>query len=332
MMVLIAIVLLLIVPGPSFAEEPAQVAIESSPDPDFEARYCAFLSANRFGDNVASYRWTKLIVGIEDGRPAAVLSEIHRDAFALMKRVDAGRAEADFAQCNARLVRLEAEAQKPRGTAASATKPPSAPPAASEVPKPPPLPPAASEVPKPPPLPPGGSYLPPPKPLVMSDDGVLREPPSTRTGEDAFECRQSKIVPVAVCYDTSFWTETTAPQEAIEAVYRSANDGIQFALATSTRVRDMGVMRDELFERLEATASGGRHGLKIAADRSITLDGHPWRYLEYSVNVGGVMRHMVNVYTSIMDAGTAQVLFSPDDIDAYRPEIDEIISRIEMRD
>ena len=43
-----------------------------------------------------------------------------------------------------------------------------------------------------------------------------------------------------------------------------------------------------------------------------------------------MMQHHVNVFTSFDGVGSAQIIFTPSDTDAYRPEIDEIISQIRM--
>ena len=152
--------LALLAPALACAQEPAQVASDVNTDPNFEARYCSFLSASRFEDNVANYRWYKIIVTLEEGRSSALLSDISRDAFALAQQAGSAKAKEDFERCNARLAVIEAQAQQAQVAAASA-------PASS------------GAVPPMPALPPGGSTAPPLiKPqnrLVLGADGQTLE-------------------------------------------------------------------------------------------------------------------------------------------------------------
>lgn len=112
------------------AQTPEQVAREINPDPNFEARYCAFLSSNTFQDHAASLRWAEITIGLEQGRSFEVRSEISRDAFALMQQADSQKSQADYKKCNARLAVIEAEA-KQASTLASSSNARTSPPAAS---------------------------------------------------------------------------------------------------------------------------------------------------------------------------------------------------------
>jgi len=121
MKVCLRIALALFVPALACAQSPEQVARDVNPDPNFEARYCAFLSANKFSDHTANLRWANVIVGLEQGRSAQVRSDISRNAFALMQKADSQKAQADYQNCNARLA--VAEAAHKKNTLASSARP-----------------------------------------------------------------------------------------------------------------------------------------------------------------------------------------------------------------
>ena len=129
MNVCIRITLALLVPALAYAQTPDQVARDVNPDPNFEARYCAFLSANKFSDHAANLRWAHVIVGLEQGRSLQVRSDISRDAFALMQQVDSQKAQADYQKCNARLA--IAEAMQKKNALASLAGPTPSPPAST---------------------------------------------------------------------------------------------------------------------------------------------------------------------------------------------------------
>lgn len=114
-------------PALAYAQTTEQVAREVNPDPNFEARYCAFLSSNNFQDHAASLRWAEITIGLEQGRPFEVRSDISRDAFALMQQADSQKAQSDYKNCNARLAVIEAEAKQSNTLASSSSARPSAP-------------------------------------------------------------------------------------------------------------------------------------------------------------------------------------------------------------
>lgn len=183
-----------------------------------------------------------------------------------------------------------------------------------------------------PPVPPGGidPWQQPLPQLNLNENGILREPPATRTGEEAYACRSSANVPVTLCYNASFWSETPAPQKAIEAFFKSPQNEIQIALVTSKQVVHTEVQRAAILRDAQAHATGGQYGVKVTADKALTLDGHPWHILEYQVNIDGYAKSFVSVFTAFESAGSARLAFTPADTDAFRPEIDDILRRIKL--
>lgn len=114
-------------PALAFAQPPMQVAREINPDPNFEARYCAFLSSNKFQDHAATLRWAEITIGLEQGRSFQMRSDISRDAFSLMQQVDNQKAQTDYRKCNARLAVIEDEAKQKHTPASSSNARPPAP-------------------------------------------------------------------------------------------------------------------------------------------------------------------------------------------------------------
>ena len=184
-----------------------------------------------------------------------------------------------------------------------------------------------------PPVPPGGIdpwQQPIPQLNLIEKNRILREPPAMRTGEDAYTCRSSALVPVTLCYNASFWSEIPAPQKAIEAFFKSPKNEIQIALVTSNQVVRTDVQRAAILSDAQAHAAGGQYGVKVTADKTLTLDGHPWYILEYWVNLNGYGKQYVSVFTAFEHSGSAQLHFTPADTDAFRPEIDDILRRIKL--
>lgn len=184
-----------------------------------------------------------------------------------------------------------------------------------------------------PPVPPGGIdpwQQPIPQLNLIEKNGILRELPATRTGEEAYACRSSATVPVTLCYNASFWSEIPAPQKAIEAFFKSPKNEIQIALVTSKQIVSTEVQRAALLRDAQAHATGGQYGVKVTADKALTLDGHPWHILEYNVNLNGLGKQYVSVFTAFERSGSAQLHFTPADTDAFRPEIDDILRRIKQ--
>ncbi|MEW5756450.1 MAG: hypothetical protein AB1810_09100 [Pseudomonadota bacterium] len=310
--------IIVLIAGPAAAE---QVALSVDPDPAFEARYCSFMAANRFEDYALTARWTKRIKALEANKPMERLREISKTSFDLMKDASETEARAAYNQCKARIAILETGdrlAEKAMQTYLANEK------AKEQQPKK-----AAEPF---PPVPPGGidPWQQPLPQLNLNENGILREPPAARAGEDSYACRSSAIAPVTLCYNASFWSETRAPQKEIEAFFKSPANEIQIALITSKQVVRTDIQRAAILRDAQAHASGGQYGVKVTADKTLTLDGHPWHILEYWVNLNGYGKHYVSVFTAFESAGSAQLHFTPADTDAFRPEIDDIIRRIKL--
>lgn len=78
-------------------------------------------------------------------------------------------------------------------------------------------------------------------------------------------------------------------------------------------------------------AKGGRDGVKVIEDKTVQIGPDTWNYLEYSIDIDGMVFRYSNYYTSIGDKGSIQVLFFTLDtvFETYRKDMER--SRIPWR-
>lgn len=172
------------------------------------------------------------------------------------------------------------------------------------------------------------------KTIIINDDGTWRhadEASSTPAGTPGQEiCKNAQLVPVKFCIDSGFWIEAQKPTPEYESFYNNSNSSLFFGLITEGLPLTKDFFRNSILDNAGQVAKGGREGVKVIEDKTVQLGSDTWNYLEYSIDIDGMVFRYSNYYTSVGDKGSIQVLFFTLDtvFETYRKDMDKVAQTV----
>lgn len=176
------------------------------------------------------------------------------------------------------------------------------------------------------------------KTIVLNDDGTWKNanetsatPTATPAGTPGQElCKSAQLVPVKFCLDSGYWIEAQKPTPDYESFYNNANGSLYFGLITEGLPLTRDFFRNSILDNAGAVAKGGREGVKIHEDKTVQLGSDTWNYLEYSIDIDGMVFRYSNYYTSVGDKGSIQVLFFTLDsvFENYRKDMEKVANTV----
>ncbi|MCB1682206.1 MAG: hypothetical protein H6858_01725 [Rhodospirillales bacterium] len=176
------------------------------------------------------------------------------------------------------------------------------------------------------------------KTIVLDDNGTwtygegTQQASATPSQYAVESCKTAKLVPVNFCLDTSYWTETEKPTPDYESFYNNTNGSLYFGLITEGLPLTRDFFRNSILDNAGHVAKGGRDGVKVIEDKTVTLGSDTWNYLEYSIDIDGMVFRYSNYYTSVGDKGSIQVLFFTLDtvFETYRKDIEKVANTVKI--
>ncbi len=178
------------------------------------------------------------------------------------------------------------------------------------------------------------------KTIVLNDDGTWKNsdetsaapvtPAATPTASGQDVCNTAKLVPVKYCVDSGYWVQAEKPTPDYETFYNNTNGSLYFGLITEGLPLTKDFFRNSILDNAGAVAKGGRDGVKVIEDKTVQLGSDTWNYLEYSIDIDGMVFRYSNYYTSVGDKGSIQVLFFTLDtvFETYRKDMEKVANTV----
>ena len=175
------------------------------------------------------------------------------------------------------------------------------------------------------------------KAIQLFDDGSWSylnadTPDTASTNSAGDKCQNVTSIPVEYCYSTSYWTSSSLPTPDYDSFFANKEGSLYFGVIKEGLPLTKTYFRSAILNNAGNVAKGGRDGVKIHKDTTAQLNGDTWNYLEYSIDLDGMVFRYSNYYNSIGDKGSVQILFFTTDnvFEKYRPDMEKVANTVKV--
>ncbi len=146
------------------------------------------------------------------------------------------------------------------------------------------------------------------------------------------KCQKVDSIPVQYCYSTSYWYPSELPTTDYDSFFSNKDGTLYFGVIKEGLPLTKTYFRSAILGNAGKVAKGGRDGVKIHKDTTAQLNGDTWNYLEYSIDLDGMIFRYSNYYNSIGDQGSMQVLFFTTDnvFEKFRPDMEKVANTVKV--